>query len=553
MSNFLTVEDINTTVYSNQGFYWHTIDFNKFPSVDFTNIKYDFCEITRETVNNDPIEYHFYIKIDNPNWTLGVGSIPYSHSYDSETNTLHIITYNSVPDYQLKLYMGNIPFETKTILLYNIRGGNIRNLNYKELNTPQSIKIHMGSIEKTVTLTLQQGYNYISTGNAHAGYLLVNLVKSDFQFNCTQTLKLGQVNHVALGTHTDYKPSGAMIGAYTPTIKINYNNQIITAEYDTDDYYFNLDLTDIAEPGKIKFKVIIETNDVINHTETDVTLNCDYETITTLTRLTDLFTNGGIAKLGANITLTSDLTISNNNVLLIGNNKTINGNLSYGIIVNTDKIFKAENTIFNEMERGILQKTSSTVELTGCTFTNCKSCAESSMGSCICCEIDQDSLENPNDYITILTGCTFTNNFSAILHGGELTINDCEINITDGGVFTPYNPIFLYQTDGEAEIINSSFNLEDESRYSEDLMFAPALFICGETATINGLDHTRLQDNNLTGFLEYPYNNRSSIDLTYHYDVIDEDVHLTSSNGYCHGVSGVDYLFKTNVTLTRSG
>ena len=302
---------------------------------------------------------------------------------------------------------------------------------------------------------LVEGYNEIkANNNNHIGYLLVNLLKSDFQFNCTQTLKLGQVNHVALGTHTDYKPSGAMIGAYTPTIKIIYNNQTITAEYDTDDYYFNLDLTDISEPSKVKFKVIIETNDVINHTETDVTLNCDYETITTLTGLTTLFSNGGIGKLGANLTLTSNQTL-NKPVMLIGNNKTLNLNGKQLIIKDT---FKAEDLTFTGGVNTLYQKTGSKVELTDCAFTN-----NTGIGSCIRCDIDLQSLDNPNDYHTVLTDCLFSNNDLCILHGGELTVTGC--NVT-GKISDKEYPYFLYLTDGDAYITGSNFNIKPRVRKS---------------------------------------------------------------------------------------
>ena len=58
MSNFLTVEDINSTVYNNQGFYWHEIDTSKISStVDYTNVKYDFCEVDREKLINDTYQY----------------------------------------------------------------------------------------------------------------------------------------------------------------------------------------------------------------------------------------------------------------------------------------------------------------------------------------------------------------------------------------------------------------------------------------------------------------------------------------------------------------
>ena len=144
-----------------------------------------------------------------------------------------------------------------------------------------------------------------------------------------------------------------------------------------------------------------------------------------------------------------------------------------------------------------------------------------------------------------------------ILHGGELEITKSNISINDitileTGTSDTYTmtPFFLYQTDGEANISNTICRLE-EMNSDNDLGFAPALFCCGENAIVNGLTYTELQNNNITSFLN---GNHISIDgLTYYYAPIEDNITLTATNGYCHSVSGVDYLFKTNVTINRSG
>ena len=45
---FLTLEDINGTLFSNQSFWWYEIDTSNLPSEPFENIKYDFCKISKE-------------------------------------------------------------------------------------------------------------------------------------------------------------------------------------------------------------------------------------------------------------------------------------------------------------------------------------------------------------------------------------------------------------------------------------------------------------------------------------------------------------------------
>ena len=217
--------------------------------------------------------------------------------------------------------------------------------------------------------------------------------------------------------------------------------------------FFDIDLTNKQTEGKVRFNVIVDTNDVLNNTETEVTLQSNYETINNESKLITLFKNGGIGRLGSNITLTNDLTISKD-VLIIGNTKTINMN-SHKIIVPTDKTFKSENTVYTNGYNTIQQHTQSTVELNNCTFTNC-----TGLGSVIDCQIDIESLELENDFTTNITGCTFTNNDMCILHGGELNIENCTVT---GKIGNPNYPYFLYQTDGNAVILQSTFNLSSNT------------------------------------------------------------------------------------------
>ena len=63
--------------------------------------------------------------------------------------------------------------------------------------------------------------------------------------------------------------------------------------------------------GNIRFKVIVEDNQVINASETFVSLNCTYEAINTVSKLTNLFNRGGVGRITSNLTLTSDLTVNN--------------------------------------------------------------------------------------------------------------------------------------------------------------------------------------------------------------------------------------------------
>jgi len=549
--SFLTIEDVNGAIYSNQGFYWHSIDISKITTgnEDLDNVKYDFCEVKRV---KGTTFYTYTITVHNllfakAGYVVYAGTTPRRAERPTingnEITFKPNISYGGLP--VVYLYMGF--FESEETNVSNIILNDTIELTLKQLESPQTIR-HKDILTEGIYSTskiLNQGYNFISTSDInHLGYVFVKLAKTDFQFTCNQSVTVGKVNKVALGTATDYKPNGDLIGEYTPNIRVIYKGKTLPVSYDETltDYVFNLDLTDITEPSKIKFTVEIDANDVINSTSTEVKLQADYETINNLTGLTNLINNGGVGRLGANITLTNPLTI-NRDVYLIGNDKTINLN-SKQIIIGTGRTFKAEKTTFTTGVNSIHQKTSSTVELTDCTFSGC-----TGTGSIIECDIELHSLDNPTDFTTKLTGCTFTNNDLCILHGGELTVENCTIT---GKISNPNYPYFLYQTDGSAILLRNTFNLSSNTTINTDIEFNSCIFICGETAQINGLSHTELKNNNVNTFLETPQNNTSSINVTYYYDVIEDNITLQSNKGYCHTVSGEDTIYKTNITATRS-
>ena len=554
MSNpFLTVEDINGAIRCyGTGVYYFEIDTSKISSTsDFSGVKYDFCKVWRST---DGSNITYTIRVDNPYWCGAYYLLKSNRDYIDETLTNEGREYIFSTDSEASVIIGLVIQPTRTFNLEKINtiltGSNTVNVPFSYIGHGDSVRLPAYNLSsKTVTgfdLPLTNTGLVEITDSYINGFVLLD--KSNFLFECTQDLKLGQINHVALGTVSMYKPNGSEIGTYTPTIKILYNGETITAEYDTDDYYFDLDLTDVTEPSKVKFKVIIETNEVLNHTETEVTLNADYGLISTLTELTNLCTNGGIGKINAIISLTSDLTVAKDTILIADDDKGISFDDS-SLIVSNNTLLKMEGVILGGGANTIQQKKGSRVELTDCLFSDCFG-----FGSCIKCDIDQDSLEAPDDYTTILTGCSFSNNEGcAILHGGNLTVTDCSYsNDNMGGSLQPNAPAFLYQTDGEANITGSTFDITVNDTINSDLMFGPALFMIGETAVINGRNHDEWRNNNQTGFLGLPYNNQSQINLTYLYDLISANVTVSSSNGYCHAVSGEDYLFKTNITLTRS-
>ena len=546
---FLTVEDVNGVLYNNQNFSWHEIDTWEISETkDFTDVKYDGFEVTRITYPNEG--YTFFVKPKN-SFFANAGYVLSKNGGAITTiprlinGILKIDVSLAYPSLRIFLYMGLMPVGTDFEGFVERLKTQTLNLNLKQLNTPQSIILinNWSGSEFTPSKTLVQGFNLIEHGIAKCGYLLVNLLKTDFQFNCTQQLTVGKVNKVALGTLTDYKPNGDMIGSNMPNITILYNSMYIPARFDTslNDYVFDIDLTNKQMEGKLRLKVFVESNDVLNATETDIVLNASFETINNESKLKTLFKNGGLGRLGANITVTSDITVDND-VLIIGNAKTINMN-NHKIIVPADKTFKAENTVFDNGQNTIQQQINSIVELNDCSFTNC-----TGFGSVIDCQINTSSLSVEDDFITNITGCTFNNNDMCILHGGDLNVTGCTVN---GKIGNANNPYFLYQTDGEAVILQSAFKLQSNAQIESDIEFNSCIFVCGETAIVNGYSHEELQQNNISSFITSPQNNTSKINVSYYYPAVEDYITLESSNGYCHACSGIDFVFKNNVTARR--
>ncbi len=554
MINFLTLEDVNTCKYANQGFYLHILDLSLLPNGEYSDVKIDFCTITK-TIDDRQRYFTYNIRIDTDNFT----NILYTRDYNGNINevfstpdtsinysdgVLTIVTHalGGEDIAEIGLYMGLIQENTVKPLQF-LAIPSVFNLTLKELQNRQRmdyLDIESNEMSGYTYNLLEVGWNNDGNNN----YVLANVLKTDFQFNCNQQLTLGKVNTVKLGAFTDYKPNGDLVGGYTPTINIFFENSdtLIPVTFDStlNDYVFNIDLTQKQNEGKIRFYVNIDANEVINDSLTEVVLDCKFETVNTFSKLQTLFNNGGIGRLGANISLTNDLTAVKS-VYLIGNNKTLNMQ-SHKIKIPSDMTLKAENTVFNNGKNTIQQNTGSNVELTNCTFTNC-----TGLGSVIDCQVTIGSLSENDDFTTSLSSCIINNCDTAILHGGDLTVTDCTVT---GKIGLKEYPYFLYQTDGAAALTSNQFSLTHNGIIDYDIEFNPCIFVCGENALVNGLNHSEWSKNNVMDFLGLQ-KNRSSIDVTYYYNLIEDYVHLNSSQGYCHTVSDTDYVFKTNITINR--
>ena len=582
MSSFLTVEDVNSTIFRDGGNLFHEIDTSKISdSVDFTDVYYDFVKVSR--VNNGE-NYTFKFEVFNNAWfgeyyfkTVNGDYINQNGSYNSNTGVLSFTT--TEPAVILVLYCHTfrdpVYWNTKRIT-YILKTMTVE-INQSNWDATYPMGETVGAyIVPLQFLRLRDNYIVSTTvpikKPGSSGYVLddnvfyydVVLIKTDFRFDCNQALTLGKVNHIALGTDTDYKPNGAFIGEYTPTITVEYNGETIPVEWDNtlNDYTFDIDLTNQVNPGNIQFKVNIKSNKVINETETHVTLPMDYVIVTNGTELKAAINTDGnhIVKIGNNFQLSGTDFVVKHDTLIIGDDKTINLN-THQIKVKEGVTFKAENLTFRNGHTAILQEKNSTVELTDCTFTTCTSPDYNGLGACIYCDLSVESLEAPDDYTTILKDCTFINNESCILHGGELTVINSKYLNTNPAYADKNNPAFLYQTDGAANITGSIFDIDytDNTFCSneENIGYGQALLMIGETAWINNQSHQELQGDNQINFCNSPYNNRSHVFVKYYYPQIEECVYTSpitnnEDKAIAYAVSGVDWVFKENIQVTRA-
>ena len=565
--SFLTVEDVNTIFYKFQQFFWWNIDTNKISDdADFTDIEYDMCKVTKETLSNS-FKYTFNIRISR--WTNGFYVLDKNNefqnvSYSFNNNKLIITTpkTNNFKSINVFLYCGVTAFNNVTSMNYKLINDEI-SLNYKELNTPQTINYKILSTDSLdhKNFNLDKNYNLLKdNSNNFIGYLKVNLIKSDLKFNCNQILKVGMENTILLGVSDDYKPNGDMIGNNTPVIYAVYEDNIIPVVWDEtlNDYVFNLDLSDKTEEGKIRFKVIVESNVVVNKSETNVILNSNYKTVTNFIDFVDACSNSDIIRLGADILANSDIEIEHS-TKIIGNNHVIDLN-NHSIILNEDIDLDIEKIIFRNGDSAIKQSKNSQLKLTECSFTNCISTEYNNFGSCILCKTDYDSLSADDDFITILNDCIFINNHSAILHGGQLTVDNCKFHNTNISMFNKNNPAFIYQIDGDAIITNTTFDID----YTSDILcsdlknigYGQCVFLCGETATINNVSYEQLKNNNNLSFFETGINNRSHVFAKYYYPHLETCVYISPSLGnedkaLNYAVSGDDKIYKFNTQITR--
>lgn len=598
INDFLCIEDINSILYSNQHLWWHRVDVD-IPDYHYnlTDAKIDFCTINREVIDSET--FYFKVKVDNSYWdgkvyikTADDTYIPPSDISDEDFLSFEFTSPTA--SVQIFLHM-DLHSWIKTTDDFNTYFMPVRyaliNLTPLDIQNSHNTRIIDLDLE-ILSIDGDSSWEYFiedvnDQSRTAGGYpvddhviasLVLDEVLTELTFKVGRVLDPGQYYYI--DTHLlkiNPKPyfnqdkliNGNVnsINCYFEDLKnadmddfhIHSDYPVVFEYNSTGDYLtLNLDLTSKKDSKNVKLEIVYDGDSLHNSFDEDFVFKTDYEKITNDNEFRSFIeAGGGTAILDADQihVTTSGLLISNDlNLIKAEDRETCE--LSFkDVIIDEDVTFKADqiSLIFNPgaNDSSLIQKRGSTVELQNCKIIRTGSDNHFSAG--FKCDIDITSLDNPSDFTTTLINCDFTlfNAQISIIHGGDLMIDNCVFSKTiDQDTGKDY-PLFLYQTEGEATIINSYFDVKTlDTVELADIMFASCLFVCGENAQLNGFNHSDLQNNNFNSFLTNPVNNRTRINVKYYYDLIDDYIRI-NGDGFCHAVSGVDYVFKSNVNIQR--
>lgn len=595
MTGFLTVEDVNSILYEYGCVsVFHEIDTSLITDeYDFDGIKYDFVTVGRET---DDDEYNYTFKIENAIWTGGYyildGNGDYIDSdatYNSTTKVLSITADTNT--ITLCLELNNLPsfslhrLTWKPLNLHHIRNIPklptyiaVQNANYdvefELLNTnaivtrDYTIKNSSNNTIVSGTLTLKEDNVYIMKTPYLYGnpvritvdsdvFVIENetayhppqpcvLMVNDGSWN-NPKLILGKSNKIRLWGHSNLN-NGMDIECENITL-LNQDNPCY------------LDCTQWNTEKNVLLKV--HTHSVNGLWEWDYkwVVPCEFLSINSLSDLVSECGDGGTStfKLSGDLTLTADVNITHD-LRIIGQDHTIDLN-GYGFVLSENVKVTFENIDFVDGDTAITQNKGTELHLTNCSFTNCQSTNYNNLGSCIYCDVDIESLNNPNDFITVIDNCTFIDNQNCILSGGRLTVTNSKLHNTDTDYIDKHNVAFLYQTDGNATLKHNIFDIDydtdDLCSNEENIGFAQALIQIGTTARVNGATSTQLLDDNKLPFSDNVYQNASHIFAKYYYPQIEACVYTSpvldkEDKAVCYTVTGENWIWKQNVQVTRA-
>lgn len=542
----ITLEDINTLMTElGTSLIYHTIDTSKISYNSYENVKYDFCicghSIERQNVHT------FTFRVENKNWCGwyyildSAGNLLTNEaSYNSTTKTITI----TVPFKEsIQLILWCLPYKSFEFrrIPFKLVSSNTFVINYSDLNSEipyQILNLQTGNVED---------YTFIAKKGIVNDLFYVYVNKIDYDLELNSNLIMGKKNIVSFNT---------------PSLDVDCDCKVTyldkTVEFNLTDGEFIIDLNDYNSNKNLQITFELIENDMILGKTLTFNLQVNYVTVDNFSSfINEILVGSSIIQLNNSFELLDNIVISHD-LLVQCNDNTLDCS-DYGFIINNDCVFKITDGNFEQGNPVFTQLKNSTVEISNCSFINAKNEKYNNLGSVISCDMDISSLEVLDDFTTIISDSIFKNNHNCILHGGNLTIDNCKVHNTDMTLIDINNPYFLYQADGEATITNSIFDIdyhEDTTFENENIMYAQAIFMCGINAIINNASYNDLSNDNNVNWSNTPYNNLSHIYCKYYYSAIEEIVYSSPIIGkedkaICYAVSGKDWIFKENVQITR--
>ena len=598
MTGFLTVEDINSVLFEfGCVSVFHEIDTSLITDeYDFDGIKYDFCTVSRET---DGSSYDFTFKVENALWTGGYycldGNGDYIDSdatYNNATKVLSITADTS--SITLVLHLNNYAtFSFDRLLWKPLNMEHIRNvpnistqitndvgypLYFEFLNnndTPvgdYTVKNSSDTTRLNGTLSLKEDNIYtMDLPHLYDGLMKITVDGDVFPFVNEKVYHSpypatayrkpsysggGAFHNIILGKNNliRFTVPGNLISGYD----VNCENISLTNQtYE----YFNLDCSNWSTEKNVVMKIHTLAKNGLYEWDYEFAFPCVFLSVGNLSDFTAECGDGGTHtfKLNSNLTLTGNVNITHD-LRVIGQEHTIDLN-GYGFVLSDGVKVSFENIDFVDGDTAITQNKGTELTLTNCSFTNCQSTNYNNLGSCVYCDVDIESLNNPNDFITVIDNCTFIDNQNCILSGGRLTVTNSRLHNTDVDYIDKHNVAFLYLTDGNATLKYNVFDIDYDTdelcSNEENIGFAQALIQIGTTARVNGATSTQLLEDNKLPFSDNVYQNASHIFAKYYYPQIESCVYTSpildkEDKAVCYTVTGENWIWKQNVQVTRA-
>ena len=537
----ITIEDYNSIMqtYALHNKYHH-IDTSLVSLDEFTDVSIDFVNITHSISSGT---HTFDFTIVNTAWTGGYYLLDGNGDYidDDATYSGGVLTYSTTDDsITLVLHCSNLASSfnldrlTEILLTENVSyGTHPSKYVFEDIVTGETSEVAITGDDWLVSL-----------GHNHYAIRFFEKAKANFNFT-DKTLIAGKQNYLNISTD-----DVDCIVSYLNT-SFDYNPYT--------DGQLLIDLKGIYDITSINLKIRVKGNATYIGEDISAKIRVVPVVVSTANELVSEI-NAGASEihLAEDITLDTQVIV-NTNLILFGEQYLLDLN-NYSISIRENVIFKTRDLTLVNGNPCIMQGKGSTVDLNNCIFENCSHTESNNLGSVIYCDIDIASLDVTDDYTTSITNCYFHNNHNCILHGGTLNIDNTRYHNTDMTLTDVNNPAFLYQVDGEADIRNSVFDIDyhESTDYDEsNIMYAQAVFVCGETAVINNATYTDMnRDDNLNWF-NNPYNNQTHTYLRYYYSALEEVVYTSPVLNFedkciCYAVSGVDWVFKKNIQITKA-